>query len=111
MVGNIFNAPLDPFTGSREFKAAWEDRLLPAIEAHDPQILIVSAGFDAHRRDPLAQLELETEDFGWITHRICDLADKVCGGRVVSTLEGGYDLEGLASSVAAHVQVLMERSR
>lgn len=109
--GNVFNAPLPPGAGSDAFRDAWQSRLLPAIEAHRPQLLIVSAGFDAHKADPLAELELETEDFAWITHRLCDLAERVCEGRIVSTLEGGYDLRALAVSTALHVQVLMERSR
>lgn len=109
-VGNIFNAPLRPGAGGAEFRAAWEDHLLPAIAAHGPELIIVSAGFDAHRRDPLAEMELTEADFAWITHRICDLAETACEGRVVSTLEGGYDLVGLAASAAAHAQVLMERS-
>ncbi|MEC9435614.1 MAG: histone deacetylase family protein [Pseudomonadota bacterium] len=108
--GNIFNAPLPPGAGGAAFRAAWEDRLLPAVAAHAPELIVISAGFDAHRRDPLAEMELTEADFAWITHRICDLADTACGGRVVSTLEGGYDLVGLAASCAAHVQVLMERS-
>lgn len=106
---NILNVPLGSGTGGAEMRAAWEDRILPAIEAFAPELVLISAGFDAHKSDPLAGLMWETDDFAWLTHRICDLADSVCGGRVVSTLEGGYDLEALADSVAAHVKVLMER--
>ncbi len=109
-VGNIFNAPLRAGSGRAAFERAWEDTLLPAIDAHAPELIIISAGFDAHVRDPLATLELETEDFAWITGRICDLAERHCGGRVVSTLEGGYDLRGLADSVAAHARVLKDRA-
>ena len=108
--GNIFNAPLPPHTGGDGFRRAWEDRLLPAIDDHAPDLIVISAGFDAHRDDPLANLNLLEPDFEWITGRLCDLADKHCGGRVVSTLEGGYDLDALASSTAAHCKVLMERA-
>ena len=85
--------------------------MFPRIEAHAPELILVSAGFDAHRADPLAGLMLEAEDFAAITTRICDLADAQCEGRVVSALEGGYDLEALAASVAAHVRILEERGR
>ena len=105
--GNIVNAPLPPDAGSREFRAAWEDTLLPALAAHRPQLLLVSAGFDAHRRDPLAQLRLEAEDYAWITRRLRELADTHAQGRIVSSLEGGYDLEALRDSVAAHLDALM----
>jgi len=105
--GNIVNAPLPPDTGSREFRAAWEDTLLPALAAHRPQLLLISAGFDAHRRDPLAQLRLETEDYAWITRRLCELAGTHAQGRIVSSLEGGYDLEALRDSVVAHLDALM----
>ena len=83
--------------------------VLPAVDNHRPDIIIISAGFDAHRNDPLANLNWEASDFAWATEEILSLADKHCDGRVVSTLEGGYDLDGLATSVAAHVGVLMER--
>ena len=83
---------------------------MPAIDAHAPDLLIISAGFDAHADDPLANLMLREADFEWITHRLCDLADRHCDGRVVSTLEGGYDLDALAASTAAHVRVLKERT-
>ena len=73
--------------------------------------MLVSAGFDAHEADPLAQLNWQTEDFAWVTQRLCDIADKHCGGKLVSTLEGGYDLEALADSVAAHLGVLRERGQ
>ncbi|WP_116132792.1 histone deacetylase family protein [Tropicimonas sp. IMCC34043] len=108
--GNIMNVPLAPHTGSVEFRRAMQQQILPALEDFAPELLLISAGFDAHKDDPLAQLELETEDFAWITHELCDLAARHCGGRVVSTLEGGYDLQALAAGVAAHVRVLMERS-
>ena len=106
---NVMNVPLATDAGSAEFRAVWQDQILPAVTRFDPQMIFISAGFDAHRADPLAQVNLVTEDFTWITERICDLADAHCEGRIVSTLEGGYDLEALAASVAAHVKVLMER--
>ena len=108
--GNVHNAGLRPGSGGPQFRAAWENRLLPAVAAAAPELIIVSAGFDAHHRDPLAELNLVEADFAWITHRICDLAETCAEGRVVSVLEGGYDLVGLAVSTAAHVQALMERS-
>lgn len=108
--GNIHNAVLAPMSGSEAFRAAWTDRLLPAIDAHAPELLIISAGFDAHAKDPLANIDLTDEDFAWITGQLCDLAATHCGGRVVSTLEGGYDLDGLASATAAHARVLQERA-
>jgi acetoin utilization deacetylase AcuC-like enzyme len=83
--------------------------VLPAVEAHDPEMILISAGFDAHARDPLANLALTEADFAWVTEQLCEVANRHCGGRIVSTLEGGYDLSALAASVAAHVRVLMER--
>jgi acetoin utilization deacetylase AcuC-like enzyme len=105
--GNIVNAPLAPGSGSAAFRAAWSDILLPALDAFAPEMLIVSAGFDAHKSDPLAQLRLETADFGWITAQLCEVARAHCGRRIVSVLEGGYDLDALAASAAAHVRELM----
>jgi acetoin utilization deacetylase AcuC-like enzyme len=107
-LGNVVNAPLPPLAGSREFRAAWEEILFPALEDFRPQLLLVSAGFDAHRLDPLAQLQVGAEDYAWITRRLCDLADAHAQGRVVSVLEGGYSLEALRESVAAHVAELMK---
>ncbi len=104
---NIVNVPLRPGSGSEEFRLGWRERILPALRNFSPELIIISAGFDAHYRDPLAQLRLETEDFAWITRELADLAAKCCGGRVVSTLEGGYDLHALGSSAAAHVRALM----
>jgi acetoin utilization deacetylase AcuC-like enzyme len=106
--GQILNLPLPPGSGGREMRAAWE-AALAQVAAFRPDLILVSAGFDAHRADPLAGLTWTEADFAWITHAICDLADECCGGRVVSSLEGGYDLAALAASVAAHVRVLMER--
>jgi acetoin utilization deacetylase AcuC-like enzyme len=84
-----------------------ESRILPRLAAFGPELIIISAGFDAHKRDPLANLQLVEEDFRWATRKIMDVADKTAGGRVVSVLEGGYDLEGLSKSAAAHVIALM----
>ncbi len=109
--GNILNVPLPPGAGSRAFRAALEAMVLPALDDFAPELLLISAGFDAHAHDPLAQMELTEDDFAWVTDRLCDLADAHAGGKVVSTLEGGYDLRALAASVAAHVGVLMERGR
>jgi acetoin utilization deacetylase AcuC-like enzyme len=106
-VGNIVNAPLSPGDGSYEFRELWEGALLPRLYAFKPQLVLVSAGFDAHRADPLAQLRLGVEDYAWITGRLVDLAHAHAGGRLVSTLEGGYDLQALAASVGAHVAELM----
>ena len=105
---NILNLPLPPRTGSAGFRAAWERSILPALDAWGPELVIVSAGFDAHRADPLAQLELETTDFGWITAALLSVAGKCCGGRLVSLLEGGYDLDALAGSAACHVRALLQ---
>lgn len=107
--GQIVNAPLAAGSGGREFRSAMEKEILPRIEAQNPDLVMISAGFDAHRRDPLANLALEEADFSWATSALCDIADACCDGRVVSSLEGGYDLEALSSSVAAHLEVLMER--
>ncbi|WP_395017980.1 histone deacetylase family protein [Dongia sp.] len=107
-VGNIVNAPLPPGAGSEEFRAAMETVVLPAIESFRPELILISAGFDAHRRDPLAALEFESEDYHWATARLCALAESCCGGRVVSTLEGGYDLAALGESAAAHLAALCE---
>ena len=105
----IINVGLASGTGSKEFRAAMDRIVLPGIDAFSPQLLLISAGFDAHRDDPLAELNLTTEDFAWVTAKICDLADKHCAGRVVSALEGGYDLEALGERAAAHVGILRER--
>jgi acetoin utilization deacetylase AcuC-like enzyme len=106
-VGNIFNAPLKAGDDGDEFRAAYRDRILPALDKFAPDLLIVSAGFDAHLKDPLAQLRLLEPDFAWVTEQLLEAAAKHCGGKLVSTLEGGYDLDALASSAAIHVQTLM----
>jgi acetoin utilization deacetylase AcuC-like enzyme len=105
--GNIFNAPLSPGDGTADFKAAFTDYLLPAVRGFEPDLILISAGFDAHHRDPLAEINLEAEDFAWATRELMDIADARAGGRVVSLLEGGYDLRGLADSAAAHIRQLM----
>ncbi|UNK44077.1 histone deacetylase family protein [Luteimonas sp. S4-F44] len=105
-VGNIVNIPLAPGTGSARFCEAWRERILPEIDAFAPQLVLVSAGFDAHRLDPLAQLELEAEDFAWLTRELVVLADRHAEGRLVSMLEGGYDLQALRECAVAHLQAL-----
>ncbi len=107
--GQIVNMPLPAGASGGVFRAGMIAKILPALEAFKPRMILISAGFDAHARDPLANLNLTEADFAWITSRLCDLADVHCDGRIVSTLEGGYDLAALASSTAAHVRVLMER--
>jgi acetoin utilization deacetylase AcuC-like enzyme len=104
--GNVFNAPLPPGTGSDRFRAAWRDRLLPALDDFRPQLVFVSAGFDAHWRDPLAQMQLQAEDYAWVTHELAAIAGRHAGGRIVSMLEGGYDLQALAECSVAHVAAL-----
>jgi acetoin utilization deacetylase AcuC-like enzyme len=104
---NVVNMPLAPGDGSTVFRHSWDYVGLPALDAFAPDLLLVSAGFDAHRADPLAQLRLDTHDFGWITDRLLAVADASAGGRVVSVLEGGYDLDALAASVAEHVRHLL----
>jgi acetoin utilization deacetylase AcuC-like enzyme len=108
-VGNIVNAPLAPMSGSREFRAAISETVLPALSAFRPDLVMISAGFDAHADDPLASLRFHESDYEWVTRELMAVADTCCGGRVVSTLEGGYDLEALAASAAAHVRALMSR--
>jgi acetoin utilization deacetylase AcuC-like enzyme len=107
-VGNIVNAPLSPGDGSYEFRELWESTLIPKLHAFKPQLLLISAGFDAHRNDPLADLRLGSEDYAWITQRLVDVARAHAQGRVVSTLEGGYNLLALSTSAAAHVGELLE---
>ena len=106
--GNIVNAPLSPGDGSYEFRELWDGALLPRLHAFKPQLVLVSAGFDAHRNDPFADIRLQTEDYAWITERLVDLARAHAGGKLVSTLEGGYDLTALAASVSAHVNALID---
>nr|WP_316652877.1 histone deacetylase family protein [uncultured Gellertiella sp.] len=105
--GNIVNAPLQAHDGSDQFRDAFRDRVLPALDAFQPDLVVISAGFDAHYRDPLGQINLTGEDFDWATGKLLDIAEKSAEGRVVSLLEGGYDLEGLAESAGMHILRLM----
>jgi acetoin utilization deacetylase AcuC-like enzyme len=107
--GTIVNAPLRSGDGGEAFKGALESVILPRIDAFAPDLILVSAGFDAHWRDPLASLNLTEADFGWATLMLMALADRHCGRRIVSLLEGGYDLEGLSKSTATHIDALMGR--
>lgn len=110
-VGNVVNVPLAVGAGSQAFRAAYEAQVFPRIAAFKPELLLISAGFDAHADDPLAQMMLQDDDYAWVTERLCDLAAEHCAGRVVSALEGGYDLDALGRSARAHVAVLEERGR
>jgi acetoin utilization deacetylase AcuC-like enzyme len=105
-VGNVHNRLLPPGSGGFRFRNVWADEMLPLVDDFKPQLLFVSAGFDAHLRDPLADLMVETEDFGWLTRALRDIAKRHAGGRVVSLLEGGYDLEALREASVAHVAEL-----
>ncbi len=107
-VGNIVNVPLAPDSGSTEFRAAVTGEILPALHEFSPDFLFISAGFDAHTDDPLANLNLTTGDYAWVTQELVAFAADACRGRVVSTLEGGYSLPALAESCAAHVRALMD---
>ena len=106
-VGNIVNVPLPPLAGSAEFRLGVTREILPALDAFRPEMVLISAGFDAHRSDPLAQLLLDESDYTWVTEQLLEIARQHAGGRVVATLEGGYDLAALGASAAAHVRVLM----
>ena len=103
----IVNAPLRPGDGAERFRAAMTERVLPRLRSFAPELVIISAGFDAHMRDPLANINLVEDDFAWATRQIMDVADHCAGGRIVSLLEGGYDLQALGRSAAAHVLALM----
>src|ERR1700684_2380370 len=104
----VVNAPLRPGDGGEAFRSAFEDRILPRLREFRPELVIISAGFDAHMSDPLASINLTEDDFVWVTQKLMDVADHCAGGRVVSLLEGGYDLRALGNSVAAHVTTLMQ---
>jgi acetoin utilization deacetylase AcuC-like enzyme len=106
-VGNVVNVPLRPMAGSSQFRLGVTQRILPALDAFRPELVVVSAGFDAHRSDPLAQLMLEEADYTWVTEKLLEVAYRHAAGRLVATLEGGYDLPALAASAAAHIGVLM----
>ena len=108
---NILNIPIQANTDGPAFRQKFDEIILPRLDSYKPEILIISAGFDAHYKDPLANIDLMTEDYEWITHRLCDIADEHADGRLISSLEGGYNLAALAESVAVHVKVLMERSK
>ena len=108
---NVINIPLPPESDGKIMRAAYEARVFPKIKAFKPELILVSAGFDAHRDDPLAQLNWSTDDFAWLSRQICALAGDLCQGRLVSALEGGYDLEALAASVKAHVEILSEAAQ
>lgn len=107
-VGNIVNVPLRPMSGSGPFRLAMTGQILPALDAFRPELVVISAGFDAHKSDPLAQLMLDEADYVWVTEQLCEIASRHGRGRIVSTLEGGYDLGALGASAAAHLRVLME---
>ncbi len=106
-VGNLLNLPLRPGSGGAALREAWRTRLLPALRAFRPELILVSAGFDAHRDDPLAELELTEHDYEWLTRELALAAAELCRGRLVSALEGGYELSALAASSAAHVRALL----
>ncbi|MFD1913548.1 histone deacetylase family protein [Halodurantibacterium flavum] len=107
---NVLNLPLADGSGGAEMRRVYQEMALPRLADFAPELIIISAGFDAHRADPLAGLAWDEDDFAWLTGQICDVAERTASGRVVSTLEGGYDLDALAASVAAHVRILMERN-
>lgn len=106
--GNIINVPLAPFSTGIEFREKISTIILPALNKFKPELLLISAGFDAHKDDPLASIMLEKEDYAWITGKLMKIADAYCEGRIISALEGGYHLDALAASVAAHVAVLLQ---
>ncbi|MBC6981114.1 histone deacetylase family protein [Caulobacter sp. 17J80-11] len=108
-VGNLVNAPVPPHAARELWRGAFETRLMPALDAFAPDLILISAGFDAHRRDPLAHQSLEEDDFAFVTRAVLEVARRRCGGRVVSSLEGGYDLEALGRSAVAHARALQER--
>lgn len=110
-VGNVLNIPLEEATTGEGFRKAYEEQVFPRLNDFAPELVLISAGFDAHEADPLAGLQLDEDDFAWVTQRLCDVADTHCAGRVVSCLEGGYDLDSLGRSARAHVAVLEERGR
>lgn len=107
-VGNVTNTPLAPNTGGESMRDAYASRIIPALLDFSPDLILISAGFDAHERDPLAQLNWQSADYGWLTGKLMDAAERTCGNRIVSLLEGGYDLKGLAGGVSHHVAMLMD---
>jgi len=107
----VLNIPLAPGSGGAGMRAAYETQAFPRLRAFKPELIIISAGFDAHQDDPLANLNWSTGDFAWVTEELCKIADELCDGRIVSTLEGGYDLNALAEATRAHVEELMKAAR
>ncbi|MHA6691866.1 histone deacetylase family protein [Devosia sp. A449] len=107
-VGNIVNIPLDTGSDGEAMRDAYLTRIIPALVDFSPDLILLSAGFDAHQRDPLAQLNWQSSDFGWLTGKLMDVAERRCGNRIVSLLEGGYDLKGLAGGVSHHVAMLLD---
>ncbi|MEW2918948.1 histone deacetylase family protein [Ruegeria sp. ANG10] len=107
----ILNIPLSPGSGGAEMRAAYQTQAFPRLRAFKPDLIVISAGFDAHQDDPLANLNWSTGDFAWVTAELCKIAQDLCGGRIVSTLEGGYDLNALAQATRAHVEELMKAAR
>ncbi len=105
--GTTLNLPMQPGAGDDEYRTAFAEHVLPAARAYKPEFILISAGFDAHRADPMAQIELETPSFEWMTQEVRALADECCGGRLVSMLEGGYNLDALGESAAVHLRCLM----
>lgn len=110
-VGNIINVPLPSGSGGEVFRAKYREIILPAVKKFAPQLILISAGFDAHKDDPLASLQLEEDDYRWITDELIAIADACCQGRIISALEGGYNLRALAASVAAHVAGLLDAAK
>lgn len=108
---NVLNLPLPPESGGTEMRKVYERMAFPALEDFKPELILISAGFDAHAHDPLANLNWVEDDFAWVTEKLCDIAETHAGGRVVSTLEGGYDLQALAASTKAHLEVLIARGK
>lgn len=105
--GQIMNCPLPSYSGSHEFRAVYENEVLPRLDAYNPELILVSAGYDADARDPLSTMQLHTDDFGWISGQLAQAAQKHCKGKIISTLEGGYHLDALAEGVAAHLRALL----
>lgn len=103
---SVMNFRLAPNSGSEQFRSLYNQKIFPALTRFTPDLILISAGFDAHKDDPLAQINLETEDFGWVTAQLCAIADKCAAGRVISVLEGGYNLDALRASVAAHLDAM-----
>jgi len=106
--GTVLNLPLAPGTDGAHMRSVYQAKVFPRLRSFRPGLIIISAGFDAHRDDPLAGLNWDTEDFAWLTQQLCALAAELCDGRLVSTLEGGYDLEALSKSTRAHVEELIK---